>query len=135
MRLRAVFIVLLVCAIASAHAVAAGGTIMSSTRTFRLAEGKSATFKLAYPDALQFGASQYRGAVQLLRSPKAHGTKPSLAKVHILSRGSCLGGSDFCVKIRNRNGSGTAPVRIKITAYTQLPCGPTKVCPLNSGPQ
>jgi hypothetical protein len=59
----------------------------------------------------------------------AHGTKPALAKVHILSKSSCLGESDLCVKVRNRNRAGTAPVRVRITAYSQLPCGPTKVCP------
>jgi hypothetical protein len=50
MRLRAVIIVLLGCAIGCATAIAVGRTVLSKTRTFKLAAGKTATFEVAYPD-------------------------------------------------------------------------------------
>ncbi|MBV9310455.1 MAG: hypothetical protein JOZ73_06475, partial [Solirubrobacterales bacterium] len=51
------------------------------------------------------------------------GKKPAkLAKVKVLSKGSCVGGSFFCVKVQNNN-AGRSPVTVKVTATTKLPKG------------
>jgi hypothetical protein len=124
MRLRTLIVGLLLLAVGTGTAVAASGTTLHTTKTFSLKADQTRTFKVTYPDALKYGKSKYSGKVQILRPTNgAHGSQPSLRKVHILSKGSCVGGSVLCVKVRDGNKAGTAAVRVKITATTQLPPG------------
>lgn len=133
MRLRAFIACLLVFGALTATALAATGTIATKQRVFKLKAAKTSRFTVAYPDALEFGTAQYSGRVQILGPARgSHGAKPVLAKVHVLSKGSCLGGSDFCVRVRNGNAGGTAAVRVRITATTRLPCLHTNACPLDA---
>lgn len=111
--------VLLACA---ASAAAASTYTLYRTHVFSLAGGKTRSLKVAYPDALKYGGSKYSGKVKIL-PPAAGARSPSLQKVHVLSKHSCLGGSDFCVKVRNDNSSSTAPVHVKVETKTQLPPG------------
>jgi hypothetical protein len=93
-------------------------------RTFALAGGSTRSLEVPYPDALEFGGSKYTGTVRILPpGAGARGGRPSLAKVAILRRGSILGGSDYRATVHNQNPPGTAPVRVQITATTQLPHG------------
>jgi hypothetical protein len=101
-------------------AVGASRVTLHKTKTFKLASGKTKTFKVGYPDALKFKGSKYSGKVKLI----AKGKKPAkLKKVKVLSKGSCMGGSSFCVKVQNNNNVGRSPVRVRVTASTKLPKG------------
>ena len=110
--------------VASAAGAATDRATLTAARTFRLEAGGVRTFRVAYPDALKYGRSRYSGRVRILMpAAGAPRSGPSLQKVHILSRGSCLGGSDFCARVRNSNATGTAAVRVRIRATTELPPG------------
>lgn len=101
-------------------------TTLHRTRTFMLAAGKTRTFSLAYPDALKYGGSKYSGNVTRNPPPSCGPRKnpcPRRAKVHVLSKGSCDGGSDFCARVRNSNAVGTAAFAVRLTARTELPAG------------
>ena len=79
---------------------------------------------MAYPDALKYGGSRYSGRVRILMpTAGAYASMPSLNKVHVLSRGPCQGGSEFCARVRNSNRTGTAAVRVRVAASTELPPG------------
>lgn len=115
---------MLVVAGASSAGAAADRATLAAGRTFRLKAGGVRTFRVAYPDALKYGGSKYSGRVRILMpAAGAPGSRPSLQKVQVLSRGACLGGSDFCARVRNSNPSGTAAVRVRIVATTELPPG------------
>ena len=104
----------------AAVAVAAGPITLHKTKTFKLKSNTTKTYKVGYPDALKYKKSKYSGKVKLV----ANGKKPAkLAKVKILSKGSCLGGSTFCVKVRNNDNKGRSPVTVKVTATTKLTKG------------
>lgn len=108
----------------TAVAGAATDRTIQSTRTFRQKAQSTRTFRVAYPDALKYGGSRYSGRVRILPPrARASGSKPSLRKVHILSQGSCQGGSEFCARVRNTNPTGTAAVRVRVIARTELPPG------------
>lgn len=111
--------------VASASALSTGSQVtLHKTKTFKLASAKTKTFKVGYPDALKYSGSTYSGKVKILPPAKgSKGKKPTLGKVKILSQGSCLGGSDFCVKVRNGNSASAAAVRVRVTATTKLPPG------------
>jgi hypothetical protein len=122
MRLRTLFISLLLTLAAAGTALAVHRITLHNTKNFTLAAGKTQTFKVSYPDALKFGGSTYSGRAQILPpATNAHGARPSVSKVRVLSKGSAAGGSAFAVKVRNGNRPGTAPVRVRITATTVLP--------------
>lgn len=122
MRLRTLFISLLLTLAAAGTALALHRITLSNTKTFTLAPGKTKTFKVTYPDALKYGGSTYSGRVRILPpASNAHGATPSLSKVHVLSKGSALGGSAFAVRVHNGNRPGTAPLRVRVTATTVLP--------------
>jgi hypothetical protein len=112
-------------ALTTSLAVAATGrTTLRNTHTFALSGRITRTLRVAYPDALKYGGSKYSGSVRLLPpAAAARGGRPSLHRVHILSRGSCEGGSDFCVRVRNSNSRSKAAVDVRITARTKLPPG------------
>jgi hypothetical protein len=116
---------LMLVAAGGALAIAAPGRkVLHNSQTRTLAAGTTKTFEIVYPDALKYGGSTYSGKVQILPpARRAHGRRPSLRKVRIRSRGSCVGGSEFCARVRNSNPRGTAPVRVRITATTILPPG------------
>jgi hypothetical protein len=105
-------------------ALAATGRItLRHTRTFSVARGSTRTLRVGYPDALRYGRSRYSGKVRVLQEPPGnHGGGPSPSDVHVLSRGSCEGGSDFCVRVRNSSASRD-PAQIRVTAQTELPPG------------
>ncbi len=122
MRLRTLTIALLLALASAGTALAVHRITLHNTKTFTLAAGKTQTFKVAYPDALKFGGSTYSGKVQILPPAKnARGSKPTLTKVRVLTRGSVAGGSAFAVRVRNGNRAGTAAVRVRVTATTVLP--------------
>ena len=100
---------------------------LHNMKTFSLRAGKTMTFGLAYPDALKYSGSKYSAQVQVL-PPAAHtqGGRPSLQKVTVLNKGSCVGGSSFCATVRNANRSGTAAAQVKLTTTTLLPAGKKK---------
>ena len=109
--------ILVVLAIA-AVAAAAGGVVLHKTKTFKLSGGKTKTFEVRYPDALKYKGSKYSGKV------KVAGFEPrNIKKVKILHKGSCLGGSVFCVKVRNGNDPSNRKVTVTLTATTRLPAG------------
>jgi hypothetical protein len=112
-------------ALTSAVALAATGrTTLRNTHSFALSGGTTRTLRAGYPDALKYGRSKYSGTVRLSQPPSgSRGGGPSLHEVHILSRGSCEGGSEFCVRVRNSNPHGNAAVNVRITARTELPPG------------
>jgi hypothetical protein len=105
-------------------ALAATGRItLRHTRIFSLARGTTPTLRVGYPDALKYGRSRYSGGVRVLQEPPGNnGGGPPARDIHILSRGSCEGGSDFCVRVRNSSASRD-PARIRVTAQTELPPG------------
>ena len=108
------FVVPMVLLLGGSLALAATGrTTLRHTRIFSLARGTTRTLSVGYPDALKYGRSRYSGSVKVLESPRV---------IHILSRGSCDGGSDFCVRVRNSSASRD-PARIRVTATTELPPG------------
>ena len=110
---------LLAAAVLAAVAVGAGRVTLHKTKTFKLASGKTKTYQVGYPDALKFKGSKYSGKVKLIPA----GPKPAnLKKVKILKKGSCQGGSAFCVKVQNKN-VGRSPVKVRVTASTKLPKG------------
>lgn len=117
-------LVVLLVASGAVAAAAPGRRVLHNTRTFVLASRTTRTFALLYPDALKYGDSTYSGKVRLRASTGgAHRQRPSLAKVRVLSSGSCVGGSEFCARVRNGNARGTASTRVRITATTVLPPG------------
>lgn len=119
---RAVPIAVALAAVLSAAATAAGATQhrQSSTRTFSLSAGQTRTFDLIYPHALQFGNARYQCNARILLGIIGQGqAPPSLGKVHVLERGSALGGSECRVRVRNDNAAGTGPVRVRVTATTR----------------
>jgi hypothetical protein len=123
-RLRFLTLAVLVVGVCAAVAVAAGTHQLHAISTFRLAAGKTRQFSVAYPDALEYGGAKYSGSVTVLApSASEHGSKPSLHKVHIRSRGSALGDSQYAATVHNFNALGTASVRVKLTATTTLPAG------------
>ncbi len=97
------------CGAGAATALAAGGKVLHQSGTYSVAAGKSRSVAVPFPDALEYGGSRYSGSVRILSS--SGGFK-------ILSRGSCLGGSEYCVKVHN---GGRATARFKVTATTRLP--------------
>jgi hypothetical protein len=91
-----------------------------------LAAGKTRTFDVGYPDALKYGGASYSGSVRLM-PPASCGPRnnpcPRLDRVHVLSKSSCEGGSDFCARVRNSNARGTVSYGVRLTATTELPRG------------
>ena len=126
MRLRPLIIcVLLVLGGGGAALAASNGKTLHDVKTFTLQAGKTKKFLVPYPDALKVAGSTYSGKVQILApTPGTPGTQPSLKLVHVKSKGSVLGGSDFSATVQNANKAGTASVRVRITATTHEPSGP-----------
>jgi hypothetical protein len=124
-RSRLAVAVLVVMALGAGVASAASErTTLHRSRTFRLAAGRTRTFKVGYPDALKYGGSKYSGSVVFLFPHHTYATAASArSKVHVLSKGSCDGGSDFCARVRNSYPSGTRPVFVRVTAITELAPG------------
>jgi hypothetical protein len=91
------------------------------SRTYFLAVGRTRTFHVSYQEALTFGRSKYSGSVTLLRACRPRKPCPNFSKVHVLHKGSCDGGSDFCARVRNDNRKGTQAVGVRLTATTKLP--------------
>jgi len=105
-----------------ASALAAGAhRTLDAHQTFKLAPGAKHTFQVAYPDALEYGNATYAGNVKLLKPTGHHSAQASLGLVKITSKGSCLGGSEYCVTVKNANRTGSGNVRIAVTAQTRLP--------------
>lgn len=134
MRRRTLIPALLSLMLGATVALATTGITLHKTKTFKLAAGKTQTFKVAYPDGLTYAGSKYSGKVKILAPALgAMGSKPSLKKVHVLSKSkgcalgatgcSCPGGGYFCATVKNGNKSATAAVRVRITATTKLPPG------------
>ena len=117
--------VILLAVTGAAVASAAGvRKFLSASHTFRLTGGKTRTFRVGYPDALKYGRSRYSGRLTILMpSSGEQGSTPLRRKVHILSRGSCEGGSDYCARVRNSNAAATDAVQVRIRATTELPPG------------
>jgi hypothetical protein len=114
-------VVVLVAGAAVASAAPERKTLRHS-RVFSLAAGKTRTFKVGYPDALKFGGSKYSGAIGFLFPHHTYGiASRAPSKLHVLRKGSCDGGSDFCATVRNSYPSGTRPVLVRVTAITELP--------------
>jgi hypothetical protein len=110
--------VLACCLLALLTSTASAGTRKSTSRTFTLRARATRTFSVSYPDALEFSGARYSGSVRIL-VPRGSGARvPKVRMVRILSRGSSEGGSLFTVRVRNANPTGTAPVRIRVTATT-----------------
>lgn len=108
--------------LSGAAAAAAGTVVKHHVTTVTLRPGVTATFDVAYPDALKYGGATYSGTVRVLPpAPGAAGGTPSLGRVTVLSRGQALGGSELAVRVRNANPRGTAAVRVRITATTREP--------------
>lgn len=128
MHLRRIIFGLLTAALLGGCAAAVSKRVtLQNTQTFTVAAGQTKTFMVGYPDALKYGGSKYSGNVQILTPLYPSGiTPPSLGKVKILSKGSCLGGSDYCASVRNANKTGTARVGVRITTTTELPPGKKK---------
>lgn len=117
-------LLVLMAAVVGVAAAATYRSSLSEGRTFRLKAETTRTFRAGYPDALKYGRSKYSGRVRILMpSPSAHGGAPSLAEVHVVSKGACEGGSDFCARVDNSNRVGTAAVRVRVSATTKLPPG------------
>jgi hypothetical protein len=132
-RRRILIVGLLAVMLATTAALATTAITLRKTKTFTLRSGKTKTFKVAYPDGLTYARSKYSGKVTILApAPGVRGVKPSLKKVHVLSKStgcalgatgcSCPGGGYFCATVKNAN-KGTAPIRVRITATTRLPPG------------
>jgi hypothetical protein len=117
-----VVVLVAVGAVASAEAIQ--GHVpqkLHHNRTFFLAAGRTRTFKVSYREALKFGRSKYSGRVVILRACRPRKPCPEFTKVHVLGKGSCFGGSDFCARVRNDNRSGTQAVGVRVSAITKLP--------------
>ena len=124
MRTRAIAIALLALVPGAGLALAATGTTLHAVKTYSLAAVRTKTFSVGYPDALEFGGARYSGSVKLLApAGSAHGSRPSLRKVHVKDAGSTLGDSQYSATIENDNPAGSAPIRVRITATTVLPAG------------
>ena len=83
--------------------------------------GATRAVDVPYPDALEYGNARYEGSVRRAVKPLAGGHRPDLAKVRILEAQSVEGGSAYRVRAYNANASGTAPVRVTVTATTIEP--------------
>jgi len=117
-------LVVLVVGSAVASAEATQGHVpqkLHHNRTFFLAAGKTRTFKVSYREALKFGRAKYSGRVVILRACRPRKPCADFTKVHVVSKGSCYGGSDFCARVRNDNRSGTQAVGLRVSATTKLP--------------
>jgi hypothetical protein len=123
-RLRILSLAVLITGICAAAALAAATHGLRTVRTFKLAAGKTKQFAVAYPDALEYGSATYSGTVTVL-APAAseRGSKPSLRRVHVKTRGSIMGDSSYAATVQNTNSAGTAPVRVEVVATTTLPAG------------
>jgi hypothetical protein len=125
-RLRTTLTLVAILALGATGTVAATGrSSLSQGHTFKLAGHTTRTFRVGYPEALKYGRSRYWGTVRIiLPGPGPHRSAPERHRVHILSRVSCEGGSDFCVRVRNSNPGSTRPVRVRVVATTELPPHP-----------
>lgn len=123
------FIIALLVVLVAGAAVASAASerkTLRHSRTFSLRAGKTRTFKVGYPDGLKYGGSKYSGAVSVVPPPSCgprNNPCPKPRKVHVLSKGSCDGASDFCVRVRNTNASATTSFFVCVTAITELPPG------------
>jgi len=105
-----------------ATALATGGDrTLTAKQTFNLKPGATKTFQLAYPDALEYGGAKYSGKVKLLKPTGHHGVTASLSLVKVVSQSSCMGGSEYCVKVDNTNAANSGSVRVAVTTQTRLP--------------
>ncbi|MGD0198457.1 MAG: hypothetical protein ABSC56_11220 [Solirubrobacteraceae bacterium] len=113
---------LLLALLASSAALAASTIELQASTTVNIAAGRTETVTVGYPDALEYGNATYAGRTVVLGPPAgARGATPSRGAVKVLSAGSVLGGSAYKVRIHNANRSGTAPLRVAVTAITREP--------------
>jgi hypothetical protein len=111
----------LACTSAASAALAAGAGAAihkSTTQLFTVRPQTTRTLTVFYPDALEFAGARYSGSVRVIVSAATGLRTPRASLVRILHRGSGEGGSVFTVRVRNSNPSGTASVRIRVTATT-----------------
>ncbi len=107
-------------ALGSATAFAARVLDKHQSATVTVPAGQIRTLTVPFPDALKYANASYRGT-HSVTAPAAAGRPPRLTLVRVLSAHSVLGGSEYEVRIRNANPSGTAPVRLRVTATTVEP--------------
>jgi len=108
--------------LASAPALGAHAITKEASATVTLAPGETRTVTVGYPDALEYGNASYSGRTVVLGpAPGAPGRQPRRSAVAVLGASSALGGSDYRVRVRNRNPSGTAPERVRVIAITIEP--------------
>lgn len=121
MRLRAIIIALVaLAAVGTGTAVAASsGSTLHNTKNYTLKPGKTWTWNVLYFDPGTYAKSAYTGTIKI--SMPSSGPKPNLKLVHIKKRGTTHNGKYFSATIQNSNKTGTAPVKIKITANTKTP--------------
>ena len=118
---RALAIALALALLATAVGAAATSITKHTIASVDIPAAATRALSVPYPDALKYGNARYSGSHTLAREPGAPGSRPDLAKVAILEAQSVEGGSLYLVRARNRNGRGSAPVRLTVIATTVEP--------------
>jgi hypothetical protein len=100
-----------------------GSTVVKhSIDVVRIGAEATRTVTVPFPDALEYGNARYAGRVVVLGAAGgAPGRRPRRTLVRILDAKPVLGGSEWQVRVRNRNPRGTAPVRLEVIATTTEP--------------
>jgi hypothetical protein len=102
--------------------VLAAAIVKHSVDIVGLPAGHARTVNVPFPDALKYDNARYSGRVVVLGAfPGTPGRRPRRALVRIQRAQPAVGGSEWQVRVRNDNPSGTAPVRLEVIATTTEP--------------